>query len=199
MTSSSRSLSLLVLGAVLMGGCEAEQTTTPTSETTVLPTDDLRTVENRATGVTPCLLSAGASAALESSVFSLINQRRAAGATCGGVAKLPVPPLTAQVVLSCTALAHAQDMAANSYLGYISLNGATPLRRVTTKGYTPLSYVEENIASGYSTAEAVVDAWMANPHDCNNIMNPAHIHVGIAHTTVPGSTYSYWVQDFGRP
>ncbi|WP_375759790.1 CAP domain-containing protein [Corallococcus exercitus] len=199
MTSSSRSLSLLFLGTVLMGGCEAEQTTTPTSETTLLPTDDMRSVESHATGIEPCLPSPTASAALESSVFSLINQRRAVGATCGGVAKLPVPPLTAQVLLNCTARAHAQDMAMNSYLGYISLNGWTPLRRVTTKGYTPLSYVEENVASGYSTAEAVVDAWMANPHDCNNIMNPAHIHVGIGHSTVPGSTYSYWVQDFGRP
>jgi uncharacterized protein YkwD len=194
MTSSSRSLSLLFLGAALMCGCDAAQTTTPTSETTVLPTDDLRTVESRAN--VSCFSTGGA---LESSVLSLINQRRASGAICGGVAKLPVPPLAVNSKLVCTAIRHAHDMATNSYLGYISLNGWTPLRRVTTEGYTPLSYVEENIASGYSTAEAVVDAWMANPRDCNNIMNPAHIHVGIGYATVPGSTYSYWVQDFGRP
>lgn len=194
MTSSSFSLSLLFLGAALMGGCEAEQTTTPTSEAIVLPTDDLRTVESRST--VNCFYAASP---LESSVFSLINQRRAAGASCGGVAKVPVPPLAVNTTLACAARAHALDMATNSYLGYISLDGRTPLRRVTSTGYTPLSYMEENVAAGYSTAEAVVDAWMANPRDCNNIMNPAHIHVGIGYATVQGSTYSYWVQDFGRP
>ncbi|RKH64385.1 CAP domain-containing protein [Corallococcus aberystwythensis] len=192
MKSSSRSLSLLVLGAALMGGCEAEQTTTPTSETPVLPTDDLRTIDSRST--ISCFTSG-----MEPAVLSLINQRRATGAVCGGVAKLPVPPLTLNSQLGCTALAHARDMAANSFLGYNSLNGATPLRRITAYGYTPLSYAEENVAAGYSTPEAVVEAWMANAHDCNNIMNPAHIHVGIGHATVQGSTFSYWAQDFGRP
>ncbi|MBN8465242.1 CAP domain-containing protein [Corallococcus exiguus] len=194
MTSSSRSLSLLFVAAALMGGCEAEQTTTPTSETTVLPADDLRTVENRAT--VTCFITGPS---MESPVLSLINQRRAAGANCGGVAKVPVPPLAVNSQLACSSSKHAKDMATNSYLGYISLNGWTPLRRITTEGYTPLSYAEENIAAGYSTAEAVVDAWMANPRDCNNIMNPAHIHVGVGYATVQGSTYSYWVLDFGRP
>lgn len=195
MTSSSRSLSLLLLGAALMGGCDAQPTTTPTSETPVLPTDDVRTVESQSTA--ECAY--GGSVALDGAVLSLINQRRAAGATCGGVAKFPVPPLSVDTRLNCTARYHARDMAVNSYLGYNSLDGRTPLRRVTTQGYTPLSYVEENVAAGYSTAEAVVDAWMANPHDCNNIMNPAHVHVGIANERVLGSTFTYWVQDFGRP
>ncbi|MBN9682603.1 MULTISPECIES: CAP domain-containing protein [unclassified Corallococcus] len=194
MTTSSRSLALLFLGAALMGGCEAEQTTTPTSETTVLPTDDLRTVESRSTIDPFCK-----AATQENFVLSLLNQRRAAGANCGGVAKMPVPPLSVNARLTCTSTNHAQDMATNGYLGYISLNGWTPLRRVTNAGYTPLSYVEENVAAGYSTVEAVVDAWMANPRDCNNIMSPAHIHVGIGQSTVQGSTYSYWVLDFGRP
>lgn len=194
---SSRSLSLLVLGAALMGGCDAAQTTTPTSENPLFPVDEVRTVESQSVVVPFC--ETVPLTALESSVFALINQRRAAGATCGGVAKLPVPPLTVNAKLGCTARAHARDMATNSYLGYVNQSGRTPLWRVTTQGYTPLSYMEENVASGYSTAEAVVDAWMANPRDCNNIMNPAHIHVGIGHATVQGSTYSYWVQDFGRP
>ncbi|MBZ4410710.1 CAP domain-containing protein [Myxococcus sp. XM-1-1-1] len=191
MTSSS-SFPLLFLCAALMGGCDAGQTTTPTSETSRLPTDDLQTVESRST--VGCFPSPQ-----ESSVLSLINQQRAAGASCGGVAKVPVPPLSMNGTLVCAARAHAQDMATNGYLGYISLDGQTPLRRVTSRGYTPLSYMEENIAAGYISAEAVVTAWMANPRDCNNIMSPAHTHVGVGNSIVPGSTYNYWVQDFGRP
>ncbi|MCY1039724.1 CAP domain-containing protein [Corallococcus sp. bb12-1] len=202
MSSTFRSVSLLLLGTALLGGCDAAPTTTPSNENTVFPTDDLGTVESQS-NATPASCAIGVpadSAAVEQTVVSLINQRRATGTVCGGVAKPPVPPLTVESRLSCSARGHARDMGTQGYFGYIGLNGWTPLRRITQLGYTPLSYAEENIATGYnSTAATVVDAWLATPRDCNNIMNPAYTHVGVGYYVVPGSTYSYWVQDFGRP
>ncbi|RYZ43206.1 MAG: CAP domain-containing protein [Myxococcaceae bacterium] len=205
MTVASRSLSLVFLGAALLGGCDATPTTTPSNDNTVLPTDDLRTVESQSTTTVPgyCIsiaFSSGFSVELEQAVIALANQKRATGAICGGVAKPPVPPLTLESRLNCSARNHAMDMGTLGYFSTIGQSGWTPLRRITHAGYTPLSYAEENIAAGYiSTAASVVDAWMANSRDCNNIMNPAHLHVGVGQYTVPGSSYGYWVQDFGRP
>ncbi|RKG92803.1 CAP domain-containing protein [Corallococcus terminator] len=205
MSFTSRSVSLMLLGTALLGGCDAAPTTTPINESTVLPTDDLGTVESRTNAqpagyCTSIAFVSGFSLEMEQAVIALVNQRRATGAICGGVAKPPVPPLTAESRLNCSARNHALDMGKFGYFGNIGQSGWTPLRRITLAGYTPLSYAEENIAAGYtSTAAAVVDAWMATPRDCNNIMNPAHLHVGVGQYTVPGSTYGYWVQDFGRP
>ncbi len=133
------------------------------------------------------------------SVFRLVNERRSAGATCGDVVKPPVTPLVNDPAIYCAAAKHAKDMAANNYLSHIGQNGWTALKRITTAGYTPLSYAEQNIAAGYSTAAAVVDAWMANPQDCNNIMAPMFVNAGVSYYGVTGSTYGYWTMTFGRP
>src|SRR5262245_39050678 len=45
---------------------------------------------------------------LEAQIVTIVNQRRAAGATCGGVAKPPVAPLTADPALRCAARKHTK-------------------------------------------------------------------------------------------
>lgn len=56
--------------------------------------------------------------------------------------------------------------------------------------------IGENIASGYSTPEAVVNAWMNSPGHRQNIMNPSFTEIGIGHATNQDSYGNYWVQLF---
>src|SRR5262245_32662523 len=50
----------------------------------------------------------------EDQVLTLVNQKRAAGATCGGVAKPPVAALTFDDRLRCAARKHSKDMGSNN-------------------------------------------------------------------------------------
>lgn len=136
--------------------------------------------------------------ALEDQVLVLVNQRRAAGATCGGVSKPPVPALTADTRLRCAARKHSKDMGLNNYFAHNSQNGTTPWTRIKNAGYNYLQ-AAENIAAGYATASAVVTGWMNSTGHCNNIMNATLKHLGTGYYYAPSSTYKhYWTQDFGR-
>jgi uncharacterized protein YkwD len=61
----------------------------------------------------------------------------------------------------------------------------------------------ENIASGFSTPRQVVDAWMASPGHCMNILSPQYSLVGtgvVSHGVPPaGHRGATWTQDFARP
>lgn len=138
-------------------------------------------------------------ATLESQVLTLVNQRRAAGATCGGVAKPAVPALTLNTKLRCAARNHARDMANNNYFSHTGLNGSQFYQRITAAGYT-WTQVAENIAAGQTTAASVVAGWMASTGHCNNIMNGALKNIGVGYAYNVNATYDhYWVQDFGKP
>lgn len=52
----------------------------------------------------------------------------------------------------------------------------------------------ENIACGYTTARAVVDAWIASPGHKANILNPDHIAAGLAVVNAGGTLY--WSNNF---
>lgn len=56
----------------------------------------------------------------------------------------------------------------------------------------------ENLAQGYSSASAVMNAWMADAQHKNTIINSRYMAVGVACYYLPGSKYGYyWVQCFG--
>lgn len=133
----------------------------------------------------------------ENQVLTLVNQRRAAGATCGGVYKPPVPALTLDTRLRCAARKHSKDMGVNNFFSHTGSNGSTPWQRITSAGYAYRS-AGENISAGYATPSAAVTGWMNSTAHCNNIMNPAFKHLGVGYFFRSGSTYShYWTQDFG--
>ncbi|PCC68550.1 Cysteine-rich secretory protein family protein [Nannocystis exedens] len=137
-------------------------------------------------------------AALEDQVLTLVNQKRAAGAVCGGVSKPPVPPVTAQAQLRCAARNHSKDMGVNNFFSHTGSNGSTFTQRITAAGYV-WKAAGENIAAGYSTAAQVVNGWMASTGHCNNIMNGNYKHLGIGYYYGGSSTYKhYWTQDFGK-
>lgn len=138
-------------------------------------------------------------AKLEADVLTLVNQRRAAGATCGGVAKPPVPALTLDTRLRCAARKHSKDMGTKNFFSHTGSNGSTFVQRIESAGYTAWLALAENIAAGQTTASSVVTSWMASTGHCNNIMNGTFKHLGVGYYYAGTATYKhYWTQDFGK-
>jgi uncharacterized protein YkwD len=134
----------------------------------------------------------------ENQVLTLVNQKRAAGATCGGVYKPPVPALSLDTRLRCASRKHSKDMAVNNFFSHTGSNGSTPFQRMTSAGYVWRA-AAENIGAGYSTPAAAVNGWMNSTGHCNNIMSASYKHLGVGYYyRASGSTYAhYWTQDFG--
>ncbi|HEY1387247.1 MAG TPA: CAP domain-containing protein [Ktedonobacterales bacterium] len=113
------------------------------------------------------------------------------------------PPLRENAQLDQAAFAHSQDMAVHNYFDHNSPSGQTPWDRIHAAGYQ-FSMAAENIAAGYPTPEAVIDAFFNEtpPNDGHrrNLLNCALRDVGFAYYYQPGSKYgSYWTQDFATP
>lgn len=136
---------------------------------------------------------------LENQVLTLVNQKRAAGATCGGVAKPPVAALTSNAKLRCAARFHSRDMGNKNFFSHTGSNGSTFVNRIDNAGYV-WTAAGENIAAGQTTASAVVSGWMASTGHCNNIMNGNFKNLGVGYSYKSTATYKhYWTQDFGKP
>lgn len=113
------------------------------------------------------------------------------------------PPLRENAQLEQAALAHSQDMAQHGYFDHNSPSGETPWDRIHAAGYQ-FSLAAENIAAGYQTPEAVIDAFFNEtpPNDGHrrNLLNCGLRDVGFAYFYQKGSPYgSYWTQDFATP
>ncbi|PTL75295.1 CAP domain-containing protein [Vitiosangium sp. GDMCC 1.1324] len=202
----NRNLSVpsLLLGVTLLAGCGADVPIAPVGEGFLgeaAESSQGSELQSLAVAAAYCddVLTWDASwQSFESQVLTLVNQKRAAGATCGGVAKPAAPALTLDTRLQCAARKHSKDMGTNNIFDHNGSDGSTPWQRITNAGYT-YTAAGENIAAGYSTPSAVVNGWMASTGHCNNIMNPNFKHLGVGYFYKAGSTYShYWTQDFGR-
>jgi uncharacterized protein YkwD len=128
----------------------------------------------------------------------LVNQRRAAGATCGGTTYAPAPALTMNAALRTAARDHSVDMATHNYFSHTSYDGRTFSQRLSSAGYTGASPWGENIAAGQASPAAVVNGWMGSAGHCANIMNPSFRAIGVGYAYRAASNYGhYWTQDFG--
>lgn len=142
--------------------------------------------------------SVDTSAALEQQVLTLVNQHRAAGATCGGTSYPSVGALSMNGSLRSAARNHSADMATNNYFSHTSQDGRSFSDRIWEAGYSGEVPLGENIAAGMSTAPAVVNSWMNSSGHCRNIMNTGFKDIGVGYAFVAGSTYGrYWTQSFG--
>ena len=134
----------------------------------------------------------------EEEVLALVNQRRAAGATCGGTAYGAAAPLAIHISLRFAARSHSQDMAAQNYFSHTSLDGRTFDQRIRQAGYAGSSPLGENIAGGPASAQSTVNLWMSSPDHCANIMSPGFRVIGVGYAHNPAATYRhYWTQTFG--
>lgn len=129
-------------------------------------------------------------------VLRLINRARAHARSCGGKHYGAVGPLRTNALLTKAARAFAVLMGTRDFFDHVAPDGSDPGDRLSLVGYHWRRY-GENIAAGYTRPAAVVQAWLASPGHCANIMTPFK-EVGIGYAVRSTSTYgSYWVMEFG--
>ena len=134
-----------------------------------------QTPEQDSTGSTT-----GSMSQLERQTCELINAQRAAK----GLA-----PLTIDSNLSVKARIKSADMKQNHYFSHTSPTYCSPFTIMKQLGIAYQS-AGENIAKGFTTASAVVNAWMNSPSHRDNILSTRYTSMGI------GYVDGYWTQWF---
>lgn len=197
---------VVLVGLALLAGCGAEERVEVTPDGVVGEGMAMETVEavgGEYTAQAYCddVTTWDANwASFETQVLNLVNQRRAAGATCGGVSKPAVPAVALDTRLRCAARKHSKDMAVNNFFSHTGTGNTSPWDRMKSAGYT-YNAAGENIAANQATPEAVMTSWMNSTGHCNNIMNGSFKKLGVGYYyRASGATYKhYWTQDFGAP
>jgi uncharacterized protein YkwD len=134
---------------------------------------------------------------VDARVLELANEARSRPRRCGSRQFPAVPPLTLESHLTSAAREHARDMARHDMLEHTGSDGSQPDQRVTRAGYKWRA-TGENIASGPTTPEEVMEGWLASPGHCENLMSPRFTEMGIAWVVDPKSQSGvYWAQVFG--
>jgi uncharacterized protein YkwD len=107
-------------------------------------------------------------------------------------------PLVATKSLNTASYKHSLDMGVNKNFAHTTPGGTTFVQRMAAEGYTYSTIKGENIAAGYSTADAVFTAWKASAGHNANMLNASYTAIGIGFAVVQGSPYvTYWTTDFG--
>src|SRR5262245_7476757 len=114
----------------------------------------------------------------KTAVLSAVNTLRSTGCTCGNTWMPPVHALNWNDTLAIAAQAHARDMEVNNYFNHIAPNGSSPIQRAMQAGYTGHT-VLENIAKGYTTLQAVMDAWQQSESHCRAMMDHVPVEMGM--------------------
>lgn len=103
-------------------------------------------------------------------VITLINQSRA---------EAGLNSLTANPKLTSAAENKAIDMFEQQYFAHVGPDGRVPEDWIDDAGYS-WTYIGENIAYGYNTAETVHAAFMNSQSHKENILGGSYEHVGVA-------------------
>lgn len=107
----------------------------------------------------------------ESELLRLVNDHRL------NLGKAPLVPST---LLGDAARAHSRHMIDHRFFAHASPEGLTPAERLALAN-VDWSAVGENIAAGYSTPQAVYDAWMASPEHRANMESDSFSFAGIGY------------------
>lgn len=118
----------------------------------------------------------------EEQVVALVNEQRAANG---------LNPLTLSTELSNVARTKSQDMHDHHYFAHESPTYGSPFDMLSSFG---ISYraAGENIAMGYATPEAVMNAWMNSSGHRANILNASYTQIGVGYV----ADGNYWTQEF---
>jgi uncharacterized protein YkwD len=132
--------------------------------------------------------AAQSGAGFHDEVFLRVNQvRQSAG----------LRPLARNRALELAAQRHAEDMARNNFMSHRGSNGSSPAARIRAAGYPWITWAE-NVAVGYPTPAAVMNAWLNSPGHRRNILSPNMQEIGIGFAQAAGSRWgAFWCQDFG--
>lgn len=102
--------------------------------------------------------------------------------------QLGLNPLVLNQALNNAAQKHSNWMLQNNNMNHFE-GGIGPGDRIKAEGYNWRAY-GENIANGYSTAQAVFQGWLNSSGHRANIVNPTFKDVGL------GVAGKYWTTDF---
>ena len=130
-------------------------------------------------------------AVIQSEILALTNAERAQNS---------VGTLKENTMLSHSAQAKADDMAARGYFAHQGPDGKQPWSWITAAGYN-YRYAGENLAVRFVDSRDVVVAWMASPTHRANIVkhNYTEVGVGLAQGMYKGQPATFVVQHFGAP
>ena len=130
----------------------------------------------------PSQPDSGAVLAEEREVVTLVNQIRA---------QYGLSALALDESLCRYARVKSQDMQQNGYFSHESPTYGSPFDMMRAFGIS-YSYAGENIAMGYASAQAVVDAWMNSAGHRANILSANFTSIGVGYVSNGG----YWTQWF---
>jgi uncharacterized protein YkwD len=89
------------------------------------------------------------------------------------------PALEQNEALTKAAFLKAQDMFAHNYWAHTAPDGTEPWKWFGDVNYN-YSYAGENLAKNFSSAQAVISAWMDSAAHKENILKPQYSNVGFA-------------------
>ena len=118
----------------------------------------------------------------EKEVVRLVNEIRA---------QRGLKELTYNWELSRVARYKSQDMKDKNYFSHTSPTYGSPYQMMKSFGITYRT-AGENIAKGYATPQAVVDAWMNSEGHRANILNTSFTQIGVGYV----ADGNYWTQMF---
>ncbi|MBM7517837.1 CAP domain-containing protein [Nocardioides nitrophenolicus] len=124
---------------------------------------------------------------LEDRVVTLVNKRRA---------RAGCRPLRSNERLRTSARTHSVGMAQYRTMTHYLPGEAGLGDRITFAGYRGWRQVAENVATGFPTPRAVMQAWMASAGHRANILDCRLRHLGVG-VVVQGDRV-WWTQDFAR-
>ena len=130
----------------------------------------------------PSVPDSGAVLAEERAVVSLVNEIRV---------QYGLAALTIDESLCRYARVKSQDMHDSRYFDHNSPAYGSPFDMMRSFGIS-YAYAGENIAQGYVSAEAVVDAWMNSAGHRANILSADFTSIGVGYVADGG----YWTQWF---
>lgn len=91
-----------------------------------------------------------------------------------------LPALITNSKLSAAATIKSQDMLDRDYFAHVNPDGDYVWPVIEAQGYKPYKALGENLAIDFSSAEAVVSAWMNSPGHRANILNEKFEDQGMA-------------------
>lgn len=102
--------------------------------------------------------------------------------------------------LIASANAKADDMITNNYFSHTSPTGATVADFIRASGYR-YRVAGENLAIGFATAEAAMEAWKKSPTHYANLVDKDYIDLGVSVEVgdFNGEPLIYMVQHFAAP
>lgn len=137
-------------------------------------------------------------AARENDLLDEIADLRRSGTTCDDRRWDPVTPLELVPELHCASRLHATDLATHDSVGPEGSDGGTPFSRANRSGYAGIPRYELS-AANYEHAEAVLEAWLADPTHCAALLDRRVRHIGVGHSQSAKGDAIAWVVDLGEP